>query len=105
VVVMREGTVVPASAIPARAWGIGWDGRLQDDVSAEDPFGGTGVRLQIPAGRDIDIDDIREATGISQVVTFSDGWCWVDANARATPEEVHARWTGRLGAEGPPPLE
>ena len=70
---MREGTVVPESAIPASAWGISCQVPTAEQIAAADPFGGNGVRLEIPPGVEVSIEDIQQATGLTHVVLFPDG--------------------------------
>lgn len=96
---MREGTVIPQAMIPARAWGLAWEAYDREEIAARDPFGGSGMRLEIPAGIVTDTDEIAVTVGAGHVVLF-DGLCaWVDGCA--APEEVHGRWAGWLAAKGP----
>ncbi len=75
---MREGSTVPASAIPERAWGLAGRAVARETVMATDPFGGRGVRLEVPAGVEVTIADIQRATGCEHVVLFGGGVAWVE---------------------------
>jgi hypothetical protein len=61
---------VPASAIPESAWGISGRVLTTGEMAAADPFGGTGVRLDIPAGREITVADVQAATKLEHVIVF-----------------------------------
>lgn len=68
---MREGTTVPAAAIPAGAWGISCQAPTAEEIAVSDPFGGNGERLDIPPDMNVTIEDVQRATGMSHVVLFS----------------------------------
>lgn len=103
---MHENVLVPGSVIPARAWGIGITERSIAEIAADDPFGGYGVRLDIPAAaEEAEVADIQDAVGIGHIVLFPGICAWVKLEGHAAPEEVQGRWAAWLAAEGPPPLE
>jgi hypothetical protein len=93
---------VPASAIPAEAWGISCRARTAAEIAADDPFGGKGVRLDIPEGRAVSIEEIQRVVRLDHVMLFPDaGIAWVESGPigeeliwirwgrwRAAPEEV-----------------
>jgi hypothetical protein len=74
---MHEGTTVPAAVIPATAWGLSGRALSQDEIAAADPFGGIGLRLDIPPGTEVTIEDVIAATECEHVVMFP-GCAWVE---------------------------
>lgn len=102
---MREGAVVPPGVIPAKAWGLGFEAASREELAAQDPFGDCGLRLDIPDGMTLEVQDVIDVTGAEHVVLFSGICAWVELNGSAAPEEVQGRWAGWLDAEGPPPLD
>jgi hypothetical protein len=92
---------VPASAIPAAAWGISGRALTEREIAAADPFEGRGVRLDVPAGREITIADVQRVTGLAGIVLFASGTAWADTRASvaspAIAEDLRARWAAWLG--------
>jgi hypothetical protein len=89
---------VPAAAIPEAAWGISWQARTADDIAADDPFGGKGVRLDIPPGREVTIEDIQRVIRLEHVMLFPDrGIAWVESGPIG-PELIWIRWGRWLAA-------
>ena len=94
----RHGTTVPLSAIPDRSFGISGRMLTPGEIEAQDPFGGTGLRLLVPAGRIMTPADVLAATGISSCsVTVSSVWVCIDGDD--TPETVRHRWESYLARE------
>jgi hypothetical protein len=90
---------VPASAIPAAAWGISWQARTAGDIAADDPFGGRGAKLEFDPGREITLTEIQLVTGLEHVVLFPDQGCaWADTSGGPDrPDIVRAHWAAWLG--------
>jgi hypothetical protein len=69
--------MVPASAIPERAWGISGRALTAEEIAQADPFAGLGVKLEWPEGREVTIEDVQQAIGCEHVVMFP-GCAWVE---------------------------
>lgn len=94
-----EGLTVPASVIPAAAWGLSGRALSPEEIAAADPFGGHGIRLDIPAGRDVTIADIQQATGLEHVVLFSCGIAWAEREPGFGEGFIWFRWQSWLARE------
>jgi hypothetical protein len=92
-------TEVPASAIPEGAWGLHGEALTAEQVAAEDPFLGYGVRLDGLPGRTLMTDDVHEATGLSQVIIHGGATIWVRLEPGYSAEGVRSSWQAWLTRE------
>jgi hypothetical protein len=89
--------MIPAALIPERAWGISGQALTQEEIAASDPFAGLGVRLEIPPGTEVTIEDIQQATECEHVVLFPD-CAWVERYFNCG--DVVMRWNAWLARPG-----